>query len=162
MAASFLTGCASTTTPQMQTTPTPQLSEKAAYDLAYQAYDDFNKALNIFGTQREAGENLLRPLVNQEILTGLLEAHDIVDQRGHYVDGNAEFYNFQLQEFSDTHIIALTCVDTTNYRVRNAQHEDVTNPELPIKRPFIATWSVSGTQLTMEGVDEWSDLDMCS
>lgn len=160
LAVTLLTSC-SFSENSNQTEPTPAIDKARALSLVEEAYAEYNYTLNQFNSDPENNREALSQLVSSEIMQSELETAEILSGKQQKLQGETNYYNLQVDEYSASEIISLVCADMSQYSLVDSQGNDITSPDLPKLIPFRNVWSVDGERLVLKEVEPWSDHSIC-
>lgn len=161
LAVTLLTSCSSSPAVTNSSSPQQKWTEEKALAETSAAYADFNNTLNsFFDAPKEYGDHLME-LVSSDVYSDQLEVLDQLKAEDKHFQGEADFFNFQVKEISQTEITAVFCGDLTNYKVIDQSNQDVTPKDVPDLIPYRTIWEIEGDRIILKGIDQWSDETLC-
>ena len=158
----LFTACSSQAV-EAKVAPTSSFSEEEMLHRAKDAYQEYVQTFTSIVQAGGANPERMQAIVSPELYLTERESYQQFSQDAIHGVGQASFFNFQLENFSEHEVTALACLDFSQFRIFNSENVDVTPAERSETTAFKLRWSFSGNQkLVLEESEIWSDQNICS
>lgn len=137
--------------------------EEQMLSRAKAAYQDYLETFTSIIQDGGANPERMKKILSPELYLTELESYQQFSSGSVHGVGQASFFNFQLESFSEDEVTALTCLDFSKFLIFNSENVDVTPADRSELTVFKLRWAISENQkLVLEESEAWSDQTLCA